>query len=153
MAISQRGRTTNSHTPPGASIASPAPLLSSTTEQVTAAEATELPAGTYRVIQTATAHMAFERGERQEAYRILRDNINHLLDSDHVDVTRMVAVEFITMLGALDRLPEAAAVLTYLDTTGDYGQLAREHLVADVVRRIEAAPDSQPRTRGAAGRA
>ncbi len=36
-----------------------------------------------------------------------------------------------------DRLAEAAQVLAYLDTTGDYGLLAREHLVADAVRRIE----------------
>jgi hypothetical protein len=106
----------------------------------TEAEAIELPAGTYRVIQTATARIAFERGEQQEAYRILRDNIDAVLDSDYVDVARMVAVEFITMVDAVDRLTDAAAVLTYLDTTGDYGRLAREHLVADVVRRTEADP-------------
>jgi len=104
----------------------------------TEAEATELPAGTYRVIQTATARMAFEAGDRPRGYRILRDNIDGILDSDYVDVTRMVAVEFISMAGADDRLAEAAGVLTYLDTTGDYGRLAREHLVVDVVRRIEA---------------
>jgi hypothetical protein len=63
-----------------------------------------------------------------------------LLDTDYTDVTRMVAVEFITMVGAIDRLADAARVLTYLDTTGDYGTLARENLVADVVRRIDADP-------------
>jgi predicted ATPase len=112
----------------------------------TEAEAIELPAGTYRVIQTATARMAFEHGERQAAYRILRDNINGVLDSDYVDVTRMIAVEFIKMAGAVDRLADAAAVLTYVDTTGDYGRLAREHLVGDVARRVEADPalQSQP---------
>ncbi len=103
----------------------------------TEAEATELPAGTYRVIQTATARIAFGEGDRLRAYRILRDNIDGILDSDYIDVTRMVAVEFLTIAGAVDRLAEAAGVLTYLDTTGDYGRLAREHLVADVVRQIE----------------
>ena len=49
----------------------------------------------------------------------------------------MVAIEFITMMGAIGRLPEAARVLTYLDTTGDFGAMARSHLVADAVRRIE----------------
>ncbi len=105
------------------------------------AEATELPVGTYRVIQTATARMAFEQGDRSRAYRTLRDNIDGLLDTDYTDVTRMVAVEFITMMGAIDRLAEAAQVLTYLDTTGDYGTLARDQLVADTVRRIDADPD------------
>ncbi len=107
----------------------------------TAAEGTELPAGTYRVIQTVTARMAFQQGDRLRAYRILRDNIDVLLDTDYTDVTRMVAVEFITMTAAIDRLADAAHVLTYLDTTGDYGTLARDHLVADAVRRIDADPD------------
>jgi predicted ATPase/DNA-binding SARP family transcriptional activator len=101
------------------------------------AEAVELPAGTYLVIQTATARIAFENGDRERAYRGLRDNIDGLLDSDYTDVTRMIAVEFITMMGVLGRLAAAARVLSYLDTTGDYGVLAREHLVADAVRLIQ----------------
>jgi hypothetical protein len=104
----------------------------------TEAEAMELPIGTYRVIQTATARMAFQHGDRSRAYRTLRDNLDVLIDTDYTDVTRMVAVEFITMVGAIDRLADAARVLTYLDTTGDYGTLARENLVADVVRWIDA---------------
>ncbi len=102
---------------------------------------TSLPAGTYRVIQTATARMAFEQGDRSRAYRTLRDNVEVLLDSDYTDVTRMVAVEFITMAAATQRLADAASVLTYLDTTGDYGRLARDHLITDAVRLIEAVPD------------
>jgi predicted ATPase/DNA-binding SARP family transcriptional activator len=101
------------------------------------AEAVELPAGTYRVIQTATARIAFERGERVRAYRVLRDNIDGVLASDYTDVTRMIAVEFITMMAATGRLAAAAQVLSYLDTTGDYGTLAREHLIADAVRQIQ----------------
>lgn len=42
------------------------------------------------------------------------------------------------MMGAIDRLADAAAVLTYLDTTGDYGVLARHRLVVDAVRQIDA---------------
>lgn len=103
----------------------------------TAAEALELPVGTYRVVQTATARMAFEQGDRERAYLTLRDNVDTVLDADYTDVTRMIAVEFITMMADGDRLAEAAQVLAYLDTTGDYGLLAREHLVADAVRRIE----------------
>ncbi len=103
------------------------------------AEAVELPAGTYRVIQTAAARIAFEQGDRVPAYRALRDNIDGVLDSDYTDVTRMIAVEFITMMAATGRLAAAERVLSYLDTTGDYGILAREHLVADAVRQIQAA--------------
>ncbi len=105
------------------------------------AVATELPTGTYRVIQTVQARMAFEQGDRPRACGILRDNIEDLLDTDYTDVTRMVAVEFITMVAAVDRLGDAARVLTYLDTTGDFGRLARDHLVANTVRRIAADPD------------
>jgi len=96
-------------------------------------------------------------GDRSRAYRTLRDNLDVLLDTDHTDVTRMVAVEFITMVGAIDRFADAARVLTYLDTTGDYGTLARENLVADVVRRIDADPhlgpsrEPQPRCTRCAG--
>jgi predicted ATPase/DNA-binding SARP family transcriptional activator/class 3 adenylate cyclase len=101
---------------------------------------TELPAGTYRVIQTVEARMAFEQGDRARAYRLLRDNIDTLLDSDYTDVTRMVAIEFITIMAAIDRLPEAAHVLPYLDTTGDFATLAREQLIVDAVERIDADP-------------
>jgi predicted ATPase/DNA-binding SARP family transcriptional activator len=106
----------------------------------TQATATELPAGTYRVIQTVEARMAFEQGDRSRAYRILRDNIDVLLDSDYTDVTRMIAVEFITMMAAIDHLAAADHVLRYLDTTGDFGKLARDSIVADAVRRIDADP-------------
>lgn len=107
----------------------------------TQASATELPAGTYRVIQTMEARMLFEQGDRPQAYRILGDNIDDLLDTDYTDVTRMVAVEFITMMGAAGRLAEAARVLTYLDTTGDFGIMARNVLLVDAVRFIDAEPD------------
>ena len=105
------------------------------------AERVELPAGTYRVIQTVAARSAFEQGDRPRAYRVLRDNIEVLLDSDYTDVTRMVAVEFITMMAGVDRLAEAARLLPYLDTTGDFGTLAREHLIADAVQAIDADPE------------
>jgi len=122
----------------------------------TEAEAMELPSGTYRVIQTATAPHGVPARRSSRAYRTLRDNLDVLLDTDYTDVTRMVAVEFMTMVGAIDRRADAARVLTYLDTTGDYGTLARESLVADVVRRIAADPrladrESRNRTRGVSG--
>ncbi|MCZ2857476.1 AfsR/SARP family transcriptional regulator [Blastococcus sp. VKM Ac-2987] len=112
------------------------------------AEQMELPAGTYRVLQTAQARLVFDAGDHHRAYRLLRDNIGTLLDRDYTDVTRMVAIEFITMMAAIDRLTDAARVLPYLDTTGDFAHLARERLIADPVRRIEADPDLADHPRG-----
>jgi predicted ATPase len=101
------------------------------------AERLALPAGTYRVLPTAQARLTFETGDH---IRILRGNIEVLLDSDYTDVTRMVAVEFVPMMASLDRLADAARVLPYLDTTGDFATMARTHLIAEQVRRIESDP-------------
>jgi predicted ATPase len=104
------------------------------------AERLALPAGTYRVLQTAQARLTFEAGAHVEACRILYGNIEVLLDSDYTDAARMVAVEFVPMMATLDRLADAARVLPYLDTTGDFATMARAHLIAEPVRRIESDP-------------
>ena len=44
------------------------------------------------------------------------------------------------MMAAVDRLADAAHVLPYLDATGRIGLLARQSLIADAVRRINADP-------------
>ena len=72
---------------------------------------------------------------RAEPGTVLADDS---LDTDYVDGARLVAVEFINMMADLDRLAEAARVLAYLDTTGGFGVLARDTLVADAVGRIAA---------------
>ena len=119
------------------------------------AERLALPAGTYRVLQTAQARLTFEAGDHVEACRILRGNIEMLLDSDYTDVTRMIAVEFIPMMASLDRVADAARVLPYLDTTGDFATMARTHLITEHVHRIESDPaaaahlDADPDARAA----
>jgi hypothetical protein len=55
--------------------------------------------------------------------------------------SRPVAVEFVNMKAAVDRLAEATRVLSYLDNMGGFGELARDTLVADAVGRIAAGPD------------
>lgn len=57
-----------------------------------------------------------------------------------------MTVEFITMMTATGRLTEAAHVLPYLDTTGDFGVLARAHLLPDIIGRLDAQdePDEHP---------
>jgi phytoene/squalene synthetase len=75
-------------------------------------------------------------------------NIRTLLDSDHTDATRMIAVEFVTMMAAKDRLTDAASVLPYLDTTSRFAFFARQSLIADAVHRIDALPATAARLRG-----
>ena len=58
---------------------------------------------------------------------------------NYVDSARIVAVEFVNMMAAVDRLVEAARVLAYLDTTEGFGVLARDTLVADAVASAESA--------------
>jgi hypothetical protein len=45
------------------------------------------------------------------------------------------------MMAAIDRLPDAARVLGYLTTTGDFGALAVRTLLADAASTIAATPD------------
>jgi hypothetical protein len=52
------------------------------------------------------------------------------------------------MMADVDRLVEAARVLAYLDTTGGFGVLAPDALIADAVTRIAADP-ALPTTMGA----
>ncbi|MQA15066.1 MAG: AfsR/SARP family transcriptional regulator [Pseudonocardiaceae bacterium] len=101
----------------------------------------DVPAGTYLANRTVEARAVFDQGERSRAFAILRDHVDTVLDTDYVDVARMIVIEFVYMMAAVDRLTEAARVLTYLDTTGGFGELARETLLADAVSRIAAAPE------------
>jgi len=48
------------------------------------------------------------------------------------------------MMAAVDRLPDAARVLGYLTTTGDFGALAVRTLVADAAGKIAASAPEQP---------
>lgn len=73
------------------------------------------------------------------AFRILRSHVEELLRTDYTDIAGNAAVEFINMMVAIDRLPDAARVLGYLATTGDFGALASRILVADAAAMIAAA--------------
>jgi hypothetical protein len=100
----------------------------------------DLPVGIFSAHRAVEARAVFDQGERSRAFRMLRDDADALLDTDYVDSARIVAVEFVNMMAAVDRLVEAARVLAYLDTTEGFGVLARDTLVADAVASIAAAP-------------
>ena len=100
----------------------------------------DVPAGTYSAHRSVEARAVFEQGERSRAFRMLRDHADRLLDTNYVDDARLVAVEFVNMMAELGRLEEAARVLAYLETTGGFGELARETLVAEAVSKVAANP-------------
>jgi hypothetical protein len=105
----------------------------------------EVPARTSSASEPAKARAAFRRGDQSEAFRILRSHVEELLHTDYTDMARNAAIEFINMMTALDRLPEAARILGYLAGSGDFGALAVRTLVADsasqIAARVEQTPD------------
>ena len=104
-----------------------------------AAADVDVPAGTHVVTRPAEARALFEDGQVGRAVRLLAQHVAGLLETDDVDVTRLAAVEFVTMAARLARLGDAAHVLRYLDSTGEFGELARTALVPDAVALIETA--------------
>ncbi len=74
----------------------------------------ELPPRTHTPSEPLKARAAFRRGEQNRAFRILRDHIDELLDSDNMQAAMMDCIEFVTMMAATGRNAEGAAVLGYL---------------------------------------
>ena len=67
------------------------------------------------------AHRAgrtFRRGDRRQAYRILRAHITTILDTDNMQAGLLAAIEYVNMMTDADRLPQAARVVRHLATTG-----------------------------------
>jgi hypothetical protein len=103
-----------------------------------------VPARTTSVNEPVQAGVAFRRGNRLEAFRILCSYIRELLDTDYTDLARLAAVEFINMMVASDRQPDAARMLEYLNDSGDFGITARRTLVADAANEIADSADPAP---------
>jgi predicted ATPase/DNA-binding SARP family transcriptional activator len=97
----------------------------------------EVPPRTSSVNEPARARKAFKNGQRSQAFRILHSHVQELLETDYTDLGKLAAVEFVNMMSAINRLPEAARILSYLAGTGDFGTLAVRALVADAGRTIE----------------
>ncbi|WP_218041615.1 BTAD domain-containing putative transcriptional regulator [Acrocarpospora macrocephala] len=102
-----------------------------------------VPHRTISVSKPIEARSAFRRGDRPGAFRILRSYVEELLETDYTDVARIAAVEFVNMMAAIGRLADAARVLDYLTTTGDFGALALRTLVADAASKIGAEHSGQ----------
>jgi predicted ATPase/DNA-binding SARP family transcriptional activator len=98
----------------------------------------DVPDRTLSANKTIEARAAFRRGQRTQAFRILRSYINDLLETDNVVAASVVGIEFINLMVAIDRLPDAARMLAYLKAANDFGALASRTLVADAANKIAA---------------
>ena len=105
-------------------------------ERFLAAADVPIPPGTYAGTRPAEVEALFRRGERDRARALLLEHIDDVLAMGTVDVVRLVAVAFINVMAGLDRLADASPALAYLDTLGEFGQLARTILVARAAARI-----------------
>ncbi|HEX8508371.1 MAG TPA: BTAD domain-containing putative transcriptional regulator [Propionibacteriaceae bacterium] len=106
----------------------------------------EVPARTSSVNAPAQARKAFKKGRHSQAFRILRSHIQELIETDYADLAKLAAVDFINMMVAIDRFPEASRILAYLTGAGDFGALAARALVADASRTLEASSEQSPGT-------
>lgn len=112
----------------------------------------DLPDGTMSVNKPVETRAAFRRGNRARAFQILCSHIDELLATDNMMGVAAVCVEFINMMVAMERLPDAARMLGYLETTGDFGALASRTIVADAAGKVAANTDHTPGQQQAAGR-
>jgi hypothetical protein len=78
----------------------------------------EVPPRTHSPNRTVEARVAFRRGDRSRAFRILRAHVEELLDSDNMQGACVASVEFVAMLAHAGRLAEAEPVLSYLSGSG-----------------------------------
>ncbi|MDQ7908153.1 BTAD domain-containing putative transcriptional regulator [Phytohabitans sp. ZYX-F-186] len=78
----------------------------------------EVPPRTHSPNRTVEARVAFRRGDRPRAYRVLRTHVEDLLDSDNMQGACVASVEFVAMLARSGRLAEAEPVLAYLRGSG-----------------------------------
>ena len=84
------------------------------------AAAVAVPEHTQSPGRPIEARAAFRRGDRARAFRILSGYIDELLTTGAMQPICVTSGEFITMMTALGRLPEAAAMLSHLDRTAPY---------------------------------
>ena len=80
--------------------------------------AVEVPAGTHSRSAPVAARMAVRSGERQRAFRILRQHAADLLERRDLYEARLLCVEVVNLLAAEGRTTDAARLLGYLDSSG-----------------------------------
>lgn len=117
-------------------------------EHFAAAAALTVPAGTYRFTVPVQARITHDRGEHAQACTLLRDHLDELRETDHLDVVQMAAAEFVHLSAGQGRHADTARVLSYLDSTGAFGQRVREGLPSGAVVAMDAADTAGIATQG-----
>ena len=77
----------------------------------------DVPDRTHTLKNPLQARAAFRRGDRPQAFELLRSYVEELLDNDNMYVGRFACGEFIRMMVKVDRVPEAARILGFLEST------------------------------------
>jgi predicted ATPase/DNA-binding SARP family transcriptional activator len=111
------------------------------------AVAVRVPDRTHSPNRTIQARAVFRRGERSRALRMLRTHIEDLLDTGNLQAVCYASVEFVNMMTTLDRLPDAAHLLRYLDITPHLDATVLSTEVADArntITRHPPPPTEQP---------
>ncbi|MGB3827925.1 MAG: BTAD domain-containing putative transcriptional regulator [Ornithinimicrobium sp.] len=116
-----------------------------------AAASVDVPPRTNTPNETLAARQAFNEGDHDRAFSILRSYVEELLYAGNHSGLVLVGLEFVTMTNSLDRLELAAIVVGHLRSEGflrdpNTGLAA---LIADVAVRV----DNNPTTRAIAEQA
>ena len=78
----------------------------------------DVPDRTHTLKNPLEARDALRRGDRSRAFELLRSYIDELLDNDNVYIGKFACIEFVRMMAKVDRRPEAARILGFLESTG-----------------------------------
>ncbi len=106
-----------------------------------------VPPRTHTPSEALKAGAAFRRGEHTRAFRMLRDHIDELLETDNMQAGMMDCIEFVNMMTATGRLDEAAGVLAHLEASHLLDAPGWRMLVTDAAARLA----QHPGTAGAPG--
>ncbi|MEZ5412146.1 MAG: BTAD domain-containing putative transcriptional regulator [Acidimicrobiales bacterium] len=110
--------------------------------------AVDLPPRTFSPNQVLEARAAFRRGNRVQAFHLLRSHVDGLLGANNMQAAAVDCVEFVNMMGAIDRHDLAEPVLRHLVASDLFNSAAWRSLVTVP---IEPMLDDSPGSPSAAG--
>ena len=102
----------------------------------------DVPDRTQTLKNPLAARAALRRGDRARAFEILRSYINDVLVTDNVYVGTFACMEFVKMMVKVDRRPEAARVLGFLEADGSARRSAASKSPSSAGRRTPPTPPS-----------
>ena len=102
------------------------------------AASVDVPDRTNTLKHPLEARAALRRGDRSRAFQVLRSYIDELLENDNMHVAEIACIQFIGMMVKVDRLPEAARILGFLESTSSPDVPALRPLIVSDAGRIAA---------------